>query len=208
MKAHKYILSIIIPIILFMNSQLQGQGKKEYVIIDKTASARLLSCPLDGNVLCRIPAGTKVQIFKKQQARSGMLTQTWYLVKYNRFEGWISQYVTMGDIITYYEQTGKTEINRAPNANKPKLVTFDKQAKQDFKKWVLKNTEVTWFEYKDDGIIWIKLTRDKYTTKSNVKKIAESIARYYKMQTQYKKPVVVTIWDLYENKIWAKGHHK
>ena len=112
----------------------------------------------------------------------------------------------MGDIITEDSHTGKTEISRAPHADKPKLVTFDEQAKQDFKEWALNHTAVTWLEYQGDGTIWIKLTMDKYTTKDNVTKIAEALAKYYKMQTNYQKPVVVTVWDRNENKIWAVGY--
>ncbi|NQT24095.1 hypothetical protein HQ585_01940 [candidate division KSB1 bacterium] len=87
----------------------------------------------------------------------------------------------------------------------PALVTFDEQAKIDFREWAFKNTAVTWFKYKADDIIWVKLTSSKYTTKENGNKIANSIAHYYRLQTNYKKPVSVTIWT-HDNKFWAKGH--
>jgi len=105
MKTYK-LMVLIATMILVYNFSSFASEKKEFVIIDKAYSARILSEPLSDNSLGRIPAGTKAQIFKKQQARSGMLTQTWYFVKYNNIEGWISQYVTMGDIITEYENTG------------------------------------------------------------------------------------------------------
>ena len=38
-----------------------------------------------------------------------------------------------------------------------------------------------------------------------MQKIAEYIAKAYRLQTNYKKPIAVTIWDPYKSKIWAKS---
>jgi hypothetical protein len=109
-------------LLLLVASVFAQAETREFIIIDKAVSAPLRSAPLDGKELGRIPAGTKVQVFEKAEARSGMLAQTWYRVKYKGKEGWISQYTTMGDIITQDDKTGNSLTARAPNADRPKMV--------------------------------------------------------------------------------------
>ena len=60
--------------------------------------------------------------------------------------------------------------------------------------------------FQDNGYsIWVWLEPYKYTNESNVKKIAEFLARAYKMQTGYNQLVIVTVWD-YNNRIYVKGN--
>jgi len=78
--------------------------------------------------------------------------------------------------------------------------------KRDFKNWAIENTGITDVVFQDNGYsIWVWLTPEKYTNKGNVKKIAEFIARAYKMQTGYNELVIVTVWD-YNGGIYAKGN--
>ena len=111
----------------------------------------------------------------------------------------------MGNIITEDVSTRKKVTKRAPYADKPKLAAFDQNAKESFKSWALKNTSVVWLEYQENGLIWVRLKSSKYTSKNNVQKIANYLARAYRLQTNYKKPIVVTVWDPYKSKVWAKA---
>lgn len=52
-------------LLLLVASVFARAETREFVIIDKTASAPLRSAPLEGKELGRIPAGTKVQVFEK-----------------------------------------------------------------------------------------------------------------------------------------------
>lgn len=99
----------------------QSNSTNEYVIINTVSTAWICKNPLDDIQIGEIPAGTKVQIFEKREARSGMIYSTWYRVKYNDIVGWISQYETMGDIITENIETGQTAVKRAPYSDTPKL---------------------------------------------------------------------------------------
>jgi hypothetical protein len=97
-------------------------GPKEFVVIDTTAAATIRAAPLGEKALGRIPAGTKVQILEKTEARSGIVSQTWYRVKFEGREGWISQYTTIGQILTEDREAGTASTARAANAEKPKVV--------------------------------------------------------------------------------------
>ena len=179
---------------------------KEFVVIDKTAPATLREAPNGRSSLGKIPAGTKIEIKSKKDIRSGMLVVTWYEVNYNGRNGWISQYVTMGDIIKE-DDSGKESSDRAEGADKVRHGSFNEQAKENFKSWALNNTAVTYLEYPEgsDWQIWVRLTPDKYTTKDNVESIALHLARAYKMQTGFDKLVIVTVWHPYKAEIFAKG---
>ncbi len=177
----------------------------EFVIIDKLGSAPVRSQPNGTDSLGRLPAGSKVEIFEKKTVRSGSVLITWYRVKIDEKYGWISQYVTTGNIITEDIDTGSEVKKRVQGADKLRDAKFDEEAKKSFKVYALKNMTVEWLEYQEDGIIWVRLIPTKYTSKANVQKIAEYLAKAYRLQTNYKKPISVTIWDPYKSKIWAKG---
>jgi hypothetical protein len=74
--------------------------KHQYVVIDDLASARFLSRPPDGSVLGRIPSGTKLRILDERRVQTGMTSQNWYRVKWAGKEGWISEYVTTGAVLS------------------------------------------------------------------------------------------------------------
>lgn len=179
---------------------------REFVIIDKTAPATLRAAPNGTSSLGKIPAGTKIEIKSKKDIRSGRFIVTWYEVNYKGTNGWISQYVTMGDIIKE-DETGKESSVRAEGADKVRLGSFNEQSKEGFKAWALNNTAVTYFEYPEgsDWQIWVRLSPDKYTTKENVESIALHLARYYKIQTGFDKLIIVTVWHPYKNEVFAKG---
>ena len=205
MRGLMILLSFLVTIVVTLSTPAIGGEKHEFIIIDKAASAPVRSHPNGTDSLGRLPAGNKVEIFEKKTVRSGPLAVIWYRVKINGKNGWISQYVTMGDIITEDIDTGSKVKKRAPGADKIRKAKFDEGAKKRFKKWALNNTAVEWLEYQEDGLIWVRLNPSKYTSKKNVQKIADNLARTYRLQTNYKKPIVVTIWDPYKSKIWAKG---
>jgi len=79
------------------------------------------------------------------------------------------------------------------------------QQKDKFENWALSNYSVTDLSYPEDSDwqIWVTLTSDKYTSKENVSSLANTIARYYKLQTGYKGLVIVTVWR--DGSIYAKG---
>ena len=60
----------------------------------------MLSNPPDGEAIIRIPADTKLEILGKRKITTGRMKQTWYKVSYKGKTGWISEYVTTGEIIT------------------------------------------------------------------------------------------------------------
>jgi len=92
---------------------------REFVVIDELGSARVLGYPPDGRLIRRIPALTKTEILGKKECRTGIATQTWYKIKINGKTGWISQYVTTGDIIKEPVGGGSAVIERAPYADDP-----------------------------------------------------------------------------------------
>jgi len=79
------------------------------------------------------------------------------------------------------------------------------QQKDKFENWALSNYSVTDLSYPEDSDwqIWVTLTSDKYSSKENVSSLANTIARYYKLQTGYKGLVIVTVWR--DGSIYAKG---
>lgn len=178
----------------------------QFVVIDKATPAMLRETPNGTRSLGKIPAGAKIKIKSKKDIRSGMLVVTWYEVSYKGKAGWISQYVTMGDVITK-DDSGKKSSARAEGADAVRYGSFDDQAKSNFKSWALKNTSATYFEYPEgsDWEIWVRLTPDKYTTKENVESIALQLARAYKMQTGFRKLVIVTVWHPLKAEVYAKG---
>jgi len=179
---------------------------KEFVVIDKSAPATLRDAPNGTSSLGKIPASTKIEIMSKKDIRSGMLVVTWYEVDYNGRKGWISQYVTMGDVIKEDDSGTKSTI-RAKGADEVRQGTFNKQAKEDFKSWALNNTAATFLEYPEgsDWQIWLRLSPEKYTTKDNVVSIALQLARAYKMQTGFDKLVIVTVWYPNKAEVFVKG---
>ena len=197
---------LVLAVSAFVIIKIGHAETREFVVIDKTAPATLREAPNGRSSLGKIPAGTKLEIESKKDIRSGRLVVTWYEVNYNGRNGWISQYVTMGDIIKE-DDSGKKSTIRAKGADKVRLGSFNEQAKENFKSWALKNTAVTYLEYPEgsDWQIWVRLTPDKYTTKDNVESIALQLARAYKMQTGLDKLVIVTVWHPYKAEIFAKG---
>lgn len=179
---------------------------RKFVVIDKATPATLREAPNGTRSLGKIPAGTKIEIKSQKDIRSGMLVVTWYEVSYRGKAGWISQYVTMGDVITE-DDSGKKSSTRAEGADTVRQGSFDEQAKNNFKLWALNNTAATYFEYPEgsDWQIWVRLTIDKYTTKENVESIAIKIARAYKMQTGFRKLVIVTVWHPLKAEVYTKG---
>ena len=98
------------------------------------------------------------------------------------------------------------------DATQVKVATVQKvdvtdQQKNKFESWALNNTEVTSLTYPEDSDwqLWITLSDKKhsYTTKEDVKTIASTTARYYKLQTGYKGLVIVTVWR--NDSVYAKG---
>lgn len=179
---------------------------REFVVIDKTTPATLREMPNGTSSLGKIPAGTKLEVESKKDIRSGMLVVTWYEVNYKGRNGWISQYVTTGDI-TKEDDSGKESSVRAEGTDKVRHGRFNKQAKESFKSWALNNTAVTYLEYPEgsDWQIWVRFTPDKYTTIDNVESIALQLAKEYKMHTGFDKLVIVTVWHPYKAEIFAKG---
>ena len=80
-------------------NERKKEKEEQFVVIDKTGSAPVLSYPIKGSMLGSIPAGKNVQIFEKQSVKNGMMTQIWYRVKINGSYGWISKDVTTGGIV-------------------------------------------------------------------------------------------------------------
>lgn len=197
---------LILTFFIFIATRSGYAETREFAIIDKAVPATLREAPNGKNSLGKIPAGTKIEIKSKKEVRSGMLVVTWYEVKYKGRNGWISQYVTIGDIIKEDDSGKKTSV-RAEGADKVRYGSFNEQAKENFKSWALNNTAVTYFEYPEgsDWQIWIRLTPDKYTTKENVESIALYFAKAYKMQTGFDKLVIVTVWHPYKNEVFVKG---
>ena len=185
---------------------LNYKRASRFTIIDKANPATLREAPDGRSSLAQIPAGTKLEIKSKKDIRSGRFVVTWYEVNYNGTNGWISQYVTMGDIIKE-DDSGQKDTVRAKGADEVREGTFNKEAKENFKKWALNNTAATYFEYPEDSDwqIWVKLTPDKYTTKDNVESIALQLAKAYKIQTGFNKLVIVTVWYPNKSEIFAKG---
>ena len=89
---------------------------REFVVIDKVTPATLREVPNGTSSLGKIPAGAKIEIISKKDIRSGMLVVTWYEVSYKGRKGWISQYVTMGDIIKE-DASGRKSTVRAKGAD-------------------------------------------------------------------------------------------
>ena len=88
--------------VAFYKTKLEANERKkekeeQFVMIDKTGPAPVLSYPIKGSILGSISSGKSVQIFEKQSVKNGMMTQIWYRVKINGSYGWISKDVTMGD---------------------------------------------------------------------------------------------------------------
>ena len=83
------------------------EKEEQFVMIDKTGSAPVLSFPIKGAMLGSIPAGKNVQVFEKQSVKNGMMTQIWYRVKINDSYGWISKDVTTGGIFGENVTTAK-----------------------------------------------------------------------------------------------------
>lgn len=179
---------------------------REFVVIDKVAPTTLREAPNGKGSIGKIPAGTKVEVISKKDIRSGRLVVTWYEIHYSGKKGWISQYVTMGDIIKEDDSGAKITV-REKGADEVRFGAFNKQAKEDFKSWALNNTATTYLEYPEDsdGQIWIRLSPEKYTTKDNVESIALQLAKAYKMQTGFDELVIVTVWHPYKTEIFVKG---
>ena len=88
----------------FYQAKLEANERKkekeeQFVMIDKTGPAPVLSYPIKGSILGSISSGKSVQIFEKQSVKNGMMTQIWYRVKINSSYGWISKDVTTGGIV-------------------------------------------------------------------------------------------------------------
>lgn len=113
----------LVPALLLWNLCCVGRtalaDPRRYVRIDSVGSARVLSEPAYGDRIGRIPAGARVEIFETRDIRTGMIGQTWYLVKVKKQTGWISQYVTTGDMET--EQGGAVNTEQVPHAGSPRL---------------------------------------------------------------------------------------
>lgn len=203
----KKALSLITACTVCLVSIIAFAVNREYAVIDKLGPVRVLSAPDKGSETGRIQPGTKVEILGKKDVQSGRLIVTWYRIKFNNADGWISQYVTTGKIISEDVATKNVTQTKAPNADQPKLATFSQASKNNFKKWALKTTSVTYLEYPDNSNwqIWVRLQPDKYTTKENLEQIALWLAKAYKLQTGFNDYVVVTIWHYSKNEVVVKG---
>ena len=80
-------------------NERKKEKEEQFVMIDKTGSAPVLSFPIKGAILGSISAGKNVQIFEKQSVKNVMMTQIWYRVKIKGSYGWISKAVTTGGIV-------------------------------------------------------------------------------------------------------------
>jgi len=78
-------------------NERKKEKEEQFVMIDKTGSAPVLSYPIKGSILGSISSGKNVQVFEKQSVKNGMMAQIWYRVKINGSYGWISKDVTTGD---------------------------------------------------------------------------------------------------------------
>jgi len=77
----------------------KAKEEKTLVQIDDLAPARLLDYPDNGNLIIRIPTKEKVEVIDSKRIKRGMTDVLWYKVKYKNYVGWISQYVTTGELI-------------------------------------------------------------------------------------------------------------
>lgn len=206
LKVSYHFFILLLAVFIFVIPKIGYAEIREFTIIDKANPATLREAPDGRSSLGKIPAGTKLEIKSKKDIRSGRFVVTWYEVNYNGTNGWISQYVTMGDIIKE-DDSGQKNTVRAKGADAVREGTFNKEVKENFKKWALNNTAATYFEYPEgsDWQIWVKLTPDKYTTKNNVESIALQLAKAYKIQTGFNKLVIVTVWYPNKSKIFTKG---
>ena len=77
----------------------KANEEKTLVQIDDLAPARLLDYPDNGNLIIRIPTKEKLEVIDSKRIKRGMTDVLWYKVKYKNYVGWISQYVTTGELI-------------------------------------------------------------------------------------------------------------
>ena len=206
LKVSYHFFILLLAVFIFVIPKIGYAEIRKFTIIDKVNPATLREAPDGRSSLSKIPAGTKLEIKSKKDIRSGRFVVTWYEVNYNGINGWISQYVTMGDIIKE-DDSGQKNTVRAKGADEVREGTFNKEAKKNFKRWALNNTAATYFEYPEgsDWQIWVKLTPDKYTTKDNVESIALQLAKAYRMQTGFNKLVIVTVWHPNRSEVFVKG---
>ena len=183
-----------------------GDGqKREFVVIDTSVPiTEVSSQPYSKETIGPLRAGTRVEIFEKRDVRTGRFWVTWYRIKLKGKTGWISQYETTGDIIAE-DGEGTVTTTRAPGTGKPREAKFDAEAQKAFKTYALKNLAVRSLEYRGEGAIWVKLSPDKYTTEEHVQKIAENLARAYRLQTNFPGPITVTVLDPQQPIVWATG---
>ena len=99
-------------------------------------------------------------------------------------------------------KTAQPEIAEKPTG----LSLEDKEA---FKSWIIESSIVTDLEYPEgrDDHLQIKLEKDGYTTQEAAEKIAFHLARYYKMETGFIKPLTLTI--IYPDRpgVFFEGHY-
>ncbi len=106
------------------------------------------------------------------------------------------------------ESARKADPSTPPAETKPTSDLSQRQgdtnraeAKEKFKKWAMDNLAVTDIAI-NSNTLFVTLTSDKYTSKANVEEIAQTIARYYCLQTKEKYAVCrVFIGE----KLYAKG---
>lgn len=69
-----------------------------------------------------------------------------------------------------------------------------KNREKKYVSWARKTGGVDEIKIVGDGLVWVILTPEKYTTKENVEAIARSLACAYKKQTGYDGTAIVTVW--------------
>lgn len=74
----------------------------------------------------------------------------------------------------------------------------------NFKDWLFRNTAVTEVHFESNWQIWVTLESYKYTSESDVKEIAKTIARWYAQKMSISR-AACTIW--YGDQIYAKGYY-
>jgi|GEM_PF-5914776 len=101
-------------------------------------------------------------------------------------------------------------VGRVEKKARKRLPSDFKERQQRFKDYCLRELAIEDLRYESDWQIWVVLKPYKYTTKGNVKKIAEFIGRAYQNQTGFNDFVAVTVWEYPQGwnggGIYAKGY--
>lgn len=80
--------------------RIKYAGLKAYVVTDNLGPAKLYEIAGGYGYLDEIPINEKFELLDLKSIHKGQQTVTWYKIKYDSKEGWISQFVTTGKIIS------------------------------------------------------------------------------------------------------------